>query len=194
MRRRSLWFGLSLLAVVAVAGAVHLWASGSVSTQIVLKVNATGTKTVGLASIQDPLVEDYTQLLASGTGANQASNLYHAQRTLVASASEDLDLAGTLTNAFGVTLTFTKVKALIIHAATGNTNDVQVGGGGVNSFVNWVADASDIVNVKPGGTLILVAPNAAGYAVTAGTGDLLHITNSAGTTSVTYDVIVIGVD
>ena len=68
-----------------------------------------------------------------------------------------------------------------------------VGGAGSNGFTSWVGDATDVVKVKPGGALILVAPDATGYAVTAGTGDLLTITNSAGSTSVTYDVVIMGV-
>lgn len=55
-----------------------------------------------------------------------------------------------------------------------------------------MANSSDIINIRPGGALILLAPDATGYAVTAGTGDLLRIANSAGSTSVTYDIILIG--
>ena len=46
--------------------------------------------------------------------------------------------------------------------------------------------------MQPGGTLLLVAPNAAGYAVTAGTGDLLKVANSGGSTGVTYDIVIVG--
>ena len=59
-------------------------------------------------------------------------------------------------------------------------------------FINWVGDPTDKISVRPGGAFILIAPDATGYAVTAATGDLLKIANSAGTTSVTYDIIIIG--
>jgi len=36
------------------------------------------------------------------------------------------------------------------------------------------------------------AADATTYAVTAGTGDLLKVANSAGGTSVTYDIVIIG--
>ncbi|MGE3520995.1 MAG: hypothetical protein AB7J63_18795, partial [Vicinamibacterales bacterium] len=142
----------------------------------------------------DPISLDWTQLFSSGTGANQASNLFHDRRTINASSSEDLDLAGSLTNKFGTTLTFTKIKAFAIRAAAANTNNVQVGGAAENGWVGWVADASDIVSIKPGGVLLWVAPNASGGAVSAGDGDLLKIANSGGSTSVTYDVVILGVD
>lgn len=190
--------GRIIAGLVALVGAIAwgytAYATGTMTTQLQLKINTTGYLAVGLTTVDNPITQDYTQLLSSGTGANQASNIYHAQRTLAASATENLDLAGTLTNAFGVTLTFTKIKAIIIHAAAANTNNVQVGGAASNAFVNWVADATDIINIRPGGTLILVAPDSTGYAVTAGSGDILKVTNSAGSTGVTYDVIILGVD
>ena len=40
--------------------------------------------------------------------------------------------------------------------------------------------------------LLLVAPGAAGYAVTAGTGDILKVANSGAGTGVTYDIVIVG--
>lgn len=127
-----------------------------------------------------------------GTGANQAKAVFADTRTLAASANESLDLAGGLSDVFGNVITFTKIKALLIQAAAGNTNDVLVGGAASNGFTAWVGDATDVVKVKPGGMLAIAAPDATGLAVTAGTGDLLKIANSAGSTGVTYTIVVIG--
>jgi hypothetical protein len=127
-----------------------------------------------------------------GTGANQAKAAFADVRTLAASANESLDLAGGLTDAFGNAITFTKVKALIIEAAAGNTNDVLVGGAASNGFISLFGDATDVVKVKPGGAFAITAPDANGLAVTAGTGDLLKIANSAGGSAVTYTITVIG--
>jgi hypothetical protein len=93
----------------------------------------------------------------------------------------------------GATLTFTKIKAILVKAAEGNTNNVVVGGAASNGWVGPFGDVSDTVAVKPGGTLLLVAPNAAGYAVTAGTGDILKVANSGAGTGVTYDIVIVGV-
>lgn len=131
--------------------------------------------------------------LASGTGANQANAMFADTRTLTASSTENLDLAGVLTDAFGATLTFTKIKAILVMAASGNTNNVILGGAASNAFVNWVGDATDTVVVRPGGCFMLVAPDSTAYAVTAGTGDILKVANSAGSTSVTYTIVIIGV-
>jgi hypothetical protein len=68
--------------------------------------------------------------ITNGTGANQANNAFSDERTLNASASENLDLAGVLQNALGASLAFTAVKAILIVADVGNVNNVVVGGAG----------------------------------------------------------------
>lgn len=167
--------------------------SGSLVTQIVAKINATGAKALDLGTPVDPLSIDWTTLLSDGVAANQASQMWHDQRTLGASATEDLDLFGTLVNAFGVTMNFAKVKAIAIKAAAANTNNVNVTRPAANGVPIFLA-ASDGIALTPGAWFIMVFPNLAGVAVTTGTGDLITITNSAGSTTVTYDVVIIGCD
>lgn len=130
---------------------------------------------------------------SNGTGANQANMVWSDTRTLAASGTENLDLAGGLTNAFGTTITFTKIKEIIIVAASGNTNNVLVGGHATLAFATWVSSPTDIIVIRPGGYFALGATDATAYAVTAATGDLLTIANSGGTTGVTYDIILVGV-
>ncbi|AHE52633.1 hypothetical protein [Sphingomonas sanxanigenens] len=130
--------------------------------------------------------------LTDGVGANQANNVFSDTRTLAASASESIDLAGSLANVFGVVLTFTAIKAIYVKAAAGNTNDVVIGGAASNAFVGPFADASDKLAIKPGGCVMLVNPSAAGWTVTPSTGDLLLIANSAAGTPVSYDIVIIG--
>lgn len=130
--------------------------------------------------------------LTNGSGANQINQLFADTRTLAASGTEDIDLAGGLVDAFGSAITFTKIKALIIKAAAANTNDVVIGGHATAACASFFGDATDKVKVKPGGMVALIAPNAAGYAVTAATADLLTIANSAAGTGVTYDIIILG--
>ena len=162
------------------------------STKIVVRIEADLTNALDLNTVTYPLRVKKEYTWASGTGASQADTIWTDTRTLTASSTEDLDLAGTLTNALGTTVTFAEVAAIYIFAADANTNNVQVGGAASNQFINWVANNSDIVNIRPGGMMLLVAPDSTAYAVTAGTGDLLKIANSAGSTSVTYDIVIIG--
>ncbi len=130
--------------------------------------------------------------LTTGTVANQADTVFTSTRTLAASANESLDLAGSLTDAFGVAANFAEVVAILVVAAAANTNDVVIGGAASNGFITPFGSATDTVKVKPGGFFLIVAPKDPAYAVTATTGDLLKIANSAGGAAVTYDIVIIG--
>lgn len=160
-------------------------------TRVELKLTTTQTKPDDLSVPQDAV--DYLKALnfGDGAGAGAVNLLFHDQRTLAASGTENLDLAGTLADKFGATLTFARIKAVLVVAATGNTNNVNVTQPAANGVPVFLA-AGDGVGVRPGGMFLWVAPDAAGAVVTAGTGDLLTVTNSAAGTSVTYDVLILG--
>jgi hypothetical protein len=129
--------------------------------------------------------------LASGTGAGKADRIFSDRRTLAASASESLDLAGVLLDVFGATITFARIKGLII--AAGNTNDVVVGAAASTPWATLLG-ATHTLTLRPGAFVAVGTgvADAVGYAVTASTGDLLKVANSGGTTGVTYDVHIIG--
>lgn len=166
----------------------------SLSGKIIIKTLANLVSALDLASATVPLANTKEFRFGSGTGAGQVNNIFSDSRTLAASGSEELDLAGGLTNALGAVLTFTKVKALIVYASAANANDVNVGGAAVNACSSFFGGASDVVAIKPGGAAIFVAPDAAGFAVTAGTGDLLKVANGGAGTGVDYDIIILGVE
>lgn len=162
----------------------------ALATRFDLRVTSNLTSALDLLTATAPLTYTSQVDLATGTGAGLADMQWSDQRTLAASATEDLDLAGTLTGPLGTTLTFARVKGLLVKAAATNTNDVQISraAAGIPLF----AATGDLIPVKPGGLFLWVAPNATGIVVTPTTADTITITNSAGTTSVTYDIIVIG--
>ena len=145
---------------------------------------------LGLGTADDPVLQTYTQLFSNGSGTGQATQFVHDQRTLSASASETRVLTGSLANAFGVTVTFLTLRAVLIHAAVGNTNDVVIGANGANQWVGMFVGTADSLKVKPGGTLLWLAP--AGAAVVAS--DVIKVTNSSSGTSVTYDIWLLGTD
>ena len=163
----------------------------ALTTTIQMLLESTLTSPLDLSTPSDPLIYTKRYQWSSGTGASQADLRWHDQRTLTASATEDIDLAGVLSSAFGATLTYARLKGLLIVAAAGNTNNVNVTRPASNGVPIFLA-ASDGIPVLPGATFAWFSPNATGIAVTAGTGNLITITNSAGSTSVTYDIVVIG--
>jgi hypothetical protein len=157
-----------------------------------VQVKATVTETVAgdLQTTTAPLVLNAVVKMATGTATGLADRLFTDTRTLAASGTESLDLAGALTTPAGQTAVFVKLKAVIIRAAAGNTNDVQITRPASNGVPLFLA-AGDGLALGPGGVFAWVSPGA-GVTVTAATGDLLTVTNSAGSTGVTYDVVLIG--
>jgi len=166
----------------------------SLTSKVALRVVANLTGSGDLVTPAANLTKGYTTELSDGTAAGEADKVFSDTRTLAASATENLDFAGTLADALGVTVTFAKVKAIIIKAADANTNNVIVGGDVTNTFFGIFADETDALVLRPGAVLALFCgeADATGYAVTAATGDLLKVTNSGAGTPVSYDVIVIG--
>jgi len=159
------------------------------SLRAILNATQTGANDFGgptFAPMIDKLIP-----LTSGVAANQADIIWADERTLAASATENLDLAGALTDAFGATVTAVKLKAVLVIAADANTNDVLVGGAASNA-VPIFGDVTDIAKAKPGGFVYLAAPGLAGLCtVTASTGDILKIANSSSGTSVTYKIAIV---
>ncbi|MER8233474.1 hypothetical protein [Streptomyces sp. NPDC094049] len=129
----------------------------------------------------------------SGTGAGRADRLFSDRRQLAASATEDLDLAGVLLDAFGATITWARIKGLYIRAADTNTNNVVIGNATSNAWA-MLLGATGTITLRPGASFGVVtgAADAVGYAVTTGTGDILKVGNSGAGTPVSYDLVIIG--
>lgn len=149
-----------------------------------------GTADLGTPSLPFSLTSNFT--LASGTAAGQADRVFTDTRTLAASATENLDLAGVLLDPFGAAITFATVKAIIIKAAAANNaaNAVQVTRPATNG-VPFLMAAGDGIALAPG-YMFAWFGSGTGVTVTAATGDIITVTNSAGTNSVNYDVVIIG--
>ncbi|MBN1174561.1 MAG: hypothetical protein JXA67_20500 [Micromonosporaceae bacterium] len=126
--------------------------------------------------------------LASGTTADHADREFHDTRTLATGATEDLDLAGVLTDPLGNTLTFATIKGILVIADTANTTSLTFGNGSNPWIGPWGATGTE--EVKPGGMYHNIAPGT-GWAVTPATGDVLKVANAAGA-SATYKIALIG--
>lgn len=150
----------------------------------------TGTPDLGSAGYSFALTKAIA--LSTGTGADQADLVWTDTRTIAASGTDDLDLAGSLTGMLGGTLTFARIRAIYVAAATANTNNVLIGAAASNQFVGPFGASTHTLAVKPGGVALLANRDTTGWAVTAATADLLRIANSGSGTGVTYDIAIIG--
>lgn len=159
------------------------------SISLTIDASLAGTSDLGTPK-QRVLIEEGLSFLPGTDAVNKANVLFADTRTLAASATENLDLAGVLLNAFGAAVAAAEIVLILIRAAAANTNSVVFGPAAANGFAGPFGDASDRLSVKPGEFQALVSRS--GWAVTAGTGDLVTVANGAAGTPVTYDVLIIG--
>ena len=150
-------------------------------------------ESLDLATVEDDAKLEYDKTLADGTADDQADKVWHDSRTLAAAASDDLDLTALTHTIFGstVTISFAKIKAvLIINTSTTTGDDLTVGGAAAQEWTAWVAAAGDKVRV-PADSCLLISNKKTGWTVTNGASDTLRITN-AGANPVTYKIAVLG--
>ena len=166
----------------------------TLTSTVRLAVTASQVSTGDLGTAVAPVTLKASTDLADGVAVGQANRVFADTRTLAASATEDLDLAGVLLDTFGAAITFARIKALVIRAAPSNTNNVIVGGASATQFASWVGAATHTVTLRPGATLALFAgeEDATGYVSAAGVSDLLKIANSGAGSAVSYDVVLVG--
>jgi hypothetical protein len=163
----------------------------SVTADIRLSVTGHHVSALDLGSADLPFSLSSTHALTSGVAAGMVDRVFTDQRTLALSATEDLDLAGVLVDAFGAAITFAKIKAIFIKAAAGNTNNLQISRPAGATGVPLFLAISDGFVLPPGFTFAWFGPGA-GVTVTAASGDLITITNGGAGTPVTYDVVILG--
>lgn len=165
----------------------------TLNAKIFMSLEAAASSAGSLTTLGAPVDLAQQVVLASGTGAGKADKIYVAQRTLAASASEDLDLSGVLADPFGATLTFARIKAIWVRAAAGNSNNVVVGAASGSPWTGLLT-ATGTLTVRPGTTISVAAgvADATAYVVTASTADLLKVANSGAGSSITYDIAILG--
>jgi hypothetical protein len=126
--------------------------------------------------------------LTNGTAAGQADIVWFDERAITTGANLDLDLNGILTDAFGVTISAVELVALFVinapRSGAANTTNLTIGGG-TNPIVGYLGGTTPTIGpIRPGSFVFLGSTDAAGFgAITAATGDILRITNSAGATN-----------
>lgn len=156
-----------------------------------LTVAATANNQLDLLKATAALSYARSGSFQTGVGANQADKMWSDKRNILASATDDLDVSGTtLQDPLGINLALARVKLIAVYAYATNINDVIFGGS--SAPVPILTGTTPALPIKPGGMLLLTAPLATGYPVTATTADLIRFTNGGAGTSVDYDVVIIG--
>lgn len=135
----------------------------------------------------------YQKDFSNGTGDSQSNDIWHDRRSLAGSATETLDFFGGVTNAFGVVLSFTKIKGVCIVADANNNpaNNLEIGGNGATVLSLGFVATNDKFQLAPGGIFFVTNP-IVGWTVSSTT-DLLLMANDAATNTIFYDIAVWGV-
>jgi len=147
----------------------------------------TASPDLGAAEYNVPKDDD--TVFEAGVGDFQSDALWTDTRTLATNTTEDIDLRGALADIFGVGAVFVEVTALLIKSAAANTTNLTIGNGTNPAQLFFGATTHSII-LQPGGTMLLTAPKT-GWAITAGTADILKVANAAGA-SATYNIKIMG--
>lgn len=161
-----------------------------VNAKLNVAVDLTSTTPNDLGDVTFKTLLSNSVAIFPGTeGIDEADLTFADSRTLAASATENLDLAGTLSTPDGGVFTAAEIVAIYVKANEANTNDVVIGGASSNGFEGPLG-ATGTYAVPPGECVLMVSKK--GWPVTAGTGDLLKIANSGAGTSVSFNILIIG--
>lgn len=164
----------------------------TVVSNINLQLNSILQNTLGVANGQATIARTFLKNLASGVGVDQCDVVYSETKTILASATYDVDLSASLLDAFGAAATFARVKALVVIADAGNTNNVVIGNAAATQWQGPFGAVTHTVAVAPGGLSIFMRSDATAWPVVNAASDLLRFTNSAAGTSVLFDFILLG--
>lgn len=162
--------------------------------QVSMNFQATPTKTIA-SGVQTGTAQgrvNETWAITAGTTLDKADEMYSTVLTIAGSSDTTLDLSA-LSDAFGDTITFARIKAMVV--VNKGTDDSIVVGNATNAWEGWIS-AGGTVTI-PASTATnkswfgFAVPDATAYAVTATTADELKIANSS-TSSVDVEVMLIG--
>lgn len=168
----------------------------TVAAQVTLSVSARKTKDLDLSDPVDSIAKAKRHSLTTlGAGALAYNQQWADSRTLAAASNDDMDLAGSLTDAFGASVALVRFKVLGIWSTNANTADthLSIGAAASNPLADLFAATPDILKApRSGGSILIAAADATGYPVAAGSADALRVTNASAGTAATFDIVILG--
>ena len=161
-------------------------------TELTIRLRPTLTKVLGGQTLSE-MPEFFRALtLLTGVVLNQADKLYYSKPTIAGSATLTLDLiGGGLVDVYGDAFGPARLKVILINSDLAVCPNVITLQRPAANGLPLFGAASGSLPVRPGGGLLWWAPDLTGVLVTAGTGDLLDLVNTAGG-NVQPDVYLIG--
>ena len=134
---------------------------------------------------------DFGDSLSDGLIIDKCDLVYAAKSVAISgSGTNNLDVAGSLSDFYGSTITAVKLKFFYLKNLSTTPGDILRLGNDTNELLLWSAGATQ--DIGPNGFVLIWEPSLAGIPVTATTGDILKILEVAGNAN-TYDVAFGGV-
>lgn len=160
----------------------------SLKTSINLRLQTLLQSSIDLSTPEDRMDFNLIEQMLTGTGDQQADQIYHDRRTLTGGATDLLDMTD-LVDPLGQAISFAFVKLILIRLRSSvPTHYVEVGAAPF-PFYTMFDDSSNKLLVQAGGIVFLTAPYD-GFTVDPGQPDLrIYNPNVA---SIEYDIILVG--
>jgi hypothetical protein len=162
--------------------------TGSISLHADLRLS--GASVGASPSVHSAALDFLMSFDAGNAALGKADVLYHAMGHTLASATDTLDMTGTLKDPLGGNIANAEICAIIAKAATTNVNNLLIGPAAANGFLGPWNAAADRTKVEPGNLFMVTSIN--GWAVTPATGDILALINGAGGTAIDYELLIVG--
>ena len=156
--------------------------------------SAWGYSAAGDLSVESDKVDvGPSAILGAGTGDGQADLMYHRRVAITAGQVHTYTFSGSaLTDVFGDSLNLVKIKALYVRNVGASATGGKIRVAGTNGVVGLGID------VRPGEASMKACAAGQGdndatcYPVSAGSTDVITVTNTDGSLATTYEIVVIG--
>lgn len=153
-------------------------------------IDGTHTKSFEGQTVTNQLTFTYSQSYTDGTAINQANLVWIDKARNLNATTEEIDLSGALTDAFGAAVVFSKITTVKIkNLSTTAGETLKIGGAAANAFLLF-DNATDIYELGPGGSFHVDEPSDAALPVAAATGDLLKL--DSGAANLNFDIYIAG--
>jgi hypothetical protein len=163
----------------------------SAQAQARVRVQASQTQDVDFCGDGIQVIDENLGItLTAGTAANQCNLIWTDQRTLTQGTNETLDLKNaSLVNAIGNTVAMDVLKFIYVK---NNSTALTLSINGVASGVAFTSANTETIQLPPGAFVCFGCATAAAWDTASNT--KLKFAASAGAGSLTFDVMIIGVD
>ncbi len=155
--------------------------------KVFAKIRATGLKALDLNTLRDPVDTSFSTSITFGTAANQVDLMWHDERSLNASANEELDM-NVLAGPHG-SISFDKIKFMMIKNVSTTAAILLLGNATGTQFLGPLGAAAH-THALNAGDYVLWANANVGFDSSAGQNDFKILETAA--LAAVYQIVILG--